>query len=280
MRVLQAQCQAQTRVGLLRYDTVARGAQDVRARIAALRAEGVRIAVADALHDADLRTLAEGCSDLPLLTAGSGLAIGLPERYERQGQVQRQADASKLDAMSGRAVLLAGSCSLATNAQVAHWRDAGRPARALDVRALLRGEAERAAELQAVAAWAQETMDAHDVPLVFSTVPAAELSALQAEAGALPAGERVEQALAALAVRLAGHGAQRFIVAGGETSGAVVQALGVRALRIGTAICPGVPWTQALPARAGAVGLWLALKSGNFGGPDFFSVALQAGAQA
>jgi uncharacterized protein YgbK (DUF1537 family) len=280
VRVLQAQCRPETRVGLLRYDTVACGAQAVRERVTALRAEGVRIAVADALHDADLRALADGCSELPLLTAGSGLAIGLPELYERQGQARRQADASKLDGMSGRAVMLAGSCSLATNAQVAHWRAAGRPARALDVRALLRGEAERAAEVQSVAAWALEAMDTHDVPLVYSTVPAAELAALQAEAGALSAGERVEQALAALAVRLAGGGAQRFIVAGGETSGAVVQALGVRALRIGAPICPGVPWTQALPARPGADGLWLALKSGNFGGPDFFSAALQAGVQA
>ncbi|MCW5634697.1 MAG: hypothetical protein KIT17_15285, partial [Rubrivivax sp.] len=137
VRVLQAQCESGTRVGLLRYDTVARGAAAVRERVAALRAEGVRIAIADALHDDDLRTLAEGCGELPLLTAGSGLALGLPELFERQGLLRRHADAATLEAMRGPALVLAGSCSQATNAQVAHWRAAGRPARALDVRALL-----------------------------------------------------------------------------------------------------------------------------------------------
>ncbi|MBI5717867.1 MAG: four-carbon acid sugar kinase family protein [Burkholderiales bacterium] len=282
VRVLQAQCSAGTRVGLLRYDTVAKGAEAVRARVAALRAEGVQVAIADALHDDDLRTLADGCRELPLLTAGSGLALGLPELYERLGEVQRRADAAGLEPMRGPAVVLSGSCSLATNAQVAHWRAAGRPARALDVRALLQGGAAAAAEQAAVLAWAQQViaqggpMDA-TVPLIYSTAPPSELAATQAELGALASGARVEQALAALASALAQAGVRRWVVAGGETSGAVVQALGVHALRIGNAICPGVPWTQA--QRAAAPGrpaepVWLALKSGNFGAPDFFSTAL------
>lgn len=292
VRVLQAQCRAGTRVGLLRYDTVARGAVAVRERVAALRAEGVRLAIADALHDDDLRTLAEGCAELPLLTAGSGVALGLPELFERQGLLRRRADAAGLDPMRGPAVVLAGSCSQATNGQVAHWRQNGWPARALDVRALLRGGGEAAAEEAAVLAWARsvlargaaaaagtqgaEVLGA--VPLVYSTTSPAELAATQAEAGAQRAGERVEAALAALARALAADGVQRWVVAGGETSGAVVQALGVRALRIGRTICPGVPWTQAAgdePGAGSARSLWLALKSGNFGAPDFFSAALR-----
>jgi uncharacterized protein YgbK (DUF1537 family) len=274
VRVLQAQCSVDTRVGLLRYDTVARGAAAVRERIAVLRAEGVRIAVADALHDADLRTLAEGCGDLPLLTAGSGLALGLPELYERLGEAKRHADAGGLDAMRGPAVVLAGSCSLATNGQVAHWRAAGRPARALDVRALMRGQADAAAEEAGAFAWARGVLAEGGVPLIYSTAAVTELATLQAELGAEPTGARVERALASLAQALAATGVRRGGVAGGEDSGPT--------------ICPGVPWTQAagtfpaasaLAAGAGGVAaaggpLWLALKSGNFGAPDFFSAAL------
>jgi len=283
VRVLQAQCRAGTRVGLLRYDTVAQGAAAVRQRIAALRAEGVRIAIADALHDADLRTLAEGCAELPLLTAGSGLALGLPELYERLGEAKRHADAAGFAPMQGAAVVLSGSCSVATNAQVAHWREAGRPARALDVPALLRGGAAAAAEEAAALGWARQVMaggaaagtdvDAA-VPLIYSTATPALLAATQAELGAHEAGLRVERAMASLARSLAAAGVRRWVVAGGETSGAVVQALGVQALRIGPSICPGVPWTQA--QQPGATGpSWLALKSGNFGAPDFFSAALR-----
>lgn len=282
VRVLQAQCGARTRVGLIRYDTVARGAEAVRQRIAALRSEGVRMAVADALHDDDLRTLAAGCSDLPLLTAGSGLALGLPELYERLGEARRHADAAGLDPMAGPAVVLSGSCSQATHAQVAHWRDAGRPARALDVRALLRGDGAAAAEVAAVLAWARPLIGrgAGDdaVPLIYSTAAPSELAATQSELGALEAGARVEHALAAIARELGSMGVRRWVVAGGETSGAVVQALGASALRIGATICPGVPWTQARRRAApGAPGgsIWLALKSGNFGAPDFFSAALR-----
>ncbi len=292
VRVLQAQCGAGTRVGLLRYDTVARGAEAVRERIAALRAEGVRIAIADALHDADLRALAEGCAALPLLTAGSGLALPLPELYEREGRVRRRSDAAGLEPMQGAALVLSGSCSVATQGQVAHWRAAGRAARVLDARALMRecaAQPERSsapavlgtspsAEEAAALAWARQVLAEGGTPLVYSTATPAELTAMQAELGAQQVGARVEQALARIGSRLAAEGVQRIVVAGGETSGAVVQALGVRALRIGPTICPGVPWTQALPDDATEKGrpLWLALKSGNFGSADFFSTALQA----
>jgi uncharacterized protein YgbK (DUF1537 family) len=282
-RVLQAQCRATTKVGLVRYDTVARGAVAVRERVAALRAEGVRIAVADALHDADLRVLGEALSELPLLTAGSGLALGLPEAYERRALLQRRSDAAGLGVMKGRSVVLAGSCSTATQGQVAHWQAAGRPARALDADALLSDSASAAAEEHAALAWARGVLADGGVPLIFSTAAPAELQRVQGRFGAQAAGARVEQALATLAREFAAQGVQRFVVAGGETSGAVVQALGVPGLRIGPSICPGVPWTEALAGAAGPGGaalsrpLWLALKSGNFGAADFFSAALAMG---
>ena len=262
VRVLQAQTRA--RVGLLRHEAGADTA-GLRARIAGLRAEGVVLAIADAIDNADLRTLAEAAIDLPLLVAGSGLALGLPALYARRGWVQLQADAARLDAQVGGGAVLAGSCSQATQAQVAQWRAAGRPARAVDARALAAGAPVVADAL----AWAREQ---GGPVLIHATLAPAELKAVQAALGAGPAGALVEAALSAIARGLVDAGVQRLVVAGGETSGAVVQALGVQTLRIGAAICPGVPWTQA-EGRA----LWLALKSGNFGGPDFFAQALGLG---
>jgi uncharacterized protein YgbK (DUF1537 family) len=262
VRVLQAQCAR--RVGLLGHDDVAAGPSAVRERIAALRAEGVVLAIADAVSNVQLRTLAEGASGLPLLVAGSGLALGLPALYAQRGEVTLAVDADRLDPAEGFGAVLAGSCSQATQAQVACWRGEGLPARAIDALGLAAGQPVVADAL----AWASPLLAKGPV-LLHATLAAAGLQAVQAELGAQRAGALVEGALAAVAQGLVARGVQRMVVAGGETSGAVVQALGVQQLRIGAAICPGVPWTQAA-GRA----LWLALKSGNFGGPRFFQEAL------
>jgi len=262
VHVLQAQCRG--KVGLLRYDTVRAGVAATNARIAALRAEGVRLAVADAIDNDDLRVLAEACAELPLLTAGSGVALGLPALYVRQGWLALDEQAAALDAVGGAAAVLSGSCSVATHTQVARWQAAGRPMWTIDPRALARGEPVVADALQ----WAGERI-ARGPVLVTATAAPEPLRAVQAELGAARAGELVEHALAQIARALVAGGVRRLVVAGGETSGAVVQALCVATLRIGPAICPGVPWTQA-DGRA----LKLALKSGNFGGPEFFAEAL------
>lgn len=262
VRVLQPQCEG--RVGLLRYDAVRAGVPAARARIAALRAEGVRIAVADAIDNDDLRVLAEACADLPLLTAGSGLALGLPALYVAQGWLRLDEHAASLETVGGAAAVLSGSCSTATNAQVAAWEAAGRPMRRIDPRALARGEP----VVDEVLQWARAAV-AQGAVLISATAAPEVLRAVQAELGAARAGELVEQALARLARGLVDAGVRRLVVAGGETSGAVVQGLGVRALRIGPAICPGVPWTRAEGRM-----LKLALKSGNFGAPTFFADAL------
>jgi len=262
VRVLQAQSRA--RVGLLRHDSVAAGAAALRARIDALRAEGVRLAVADAIANADLRVLAEACAELPLLTGGSGLALGLPALYAARGWLRLDAaGAAALPAVGGQAAVIAGSCSTATQGQVAHWLGEGRPAFQIDVMALAAGDDQAARAL----AWSAQQPDP---VLIYATAAAPELRAAQAALGAAHAGQLVEQCLATVAAGLVGAGGvRRLVVAGGETSGAVVQALHVQALRIGAPIDPGVPWTQA-QGRA----LLLALKSGNFGGVDFFARAL------
>ena len=270
VRVMQAQCQRP--VGLLRHDSVAAGADVIRARLTTLAAEGVAHVVADAIDNTALLQLAEGAAELPLWVAGSGLALGLPALLAATAGVALDAEAARLDRLDGPAAVLAGSCSTATQGQVAHWIAAGRPALQIDANALARGEP----LVEQALAWAAEQTQP---PLLYATTNAEQLAAIQAALGAARAGALVEQALAEIAQGLVRNGVRRLVVAGGETSGAVVQALGVQALRIGAAICPGVPWTQALAAPGQPplhLALHLALKSGNFGGPAFFAEALAA----
>ena len=266
--------QTRSKVGLLRYDTISRGVQAVRDAIAALRRDGVRLAIADALCDADLHTLGAACADLPLVTGGSGIALGLPENFRRAGLLAPGATAGQLPAVAGLSVVLAGSASTATNAQVAAWR-ADRPSFRIDALALSRGEP---IVEQAVAFAQQHAHAAAPQPvLIYATTSPDEVKAVQRELGVAQAGLLVETALATIAQRLRDLGFTKFVVAGGETSGAVVQALGVRLLRIGAQIDPGVPATASI----GPMPLALALKSGNFGATDFFVKALnQLGATA
>ncbi|WP_213878476.1 3-oxo-tetronate kinase [Pseudomonas sp. dw_358] len=261
VRVLQAQTRVP--IGLLRYDSVAKGVEGVKARIAQLRAEGIGMAVADALSDADLYTLGEACADLPLLTGGSGLALGLPGNFRRAGKL-RELDAAAVPRVEGGEVVLAGSASVATNGQVAAWLKAGRPALRIDPLALAAGEPVVANAL----AFAR---DAGQTVLIYATSAPEQVKAVQEKLGVEQAGAMVEQALGAIAKGLREAGVRRFVVAGGETSGAVVQALGVALLRIGAQIDPGVPVTVSTNAEP----LALALKSGNFGGRDFFDKALK-----
>lgn len=265
VRVLQQQ--TSRRVGLLRYDTVAAGPEQVAAKVVALRGEGIGIAIADALDDTGLRVLGAGCAGLQLLTGGSGLAIGLPDNYRREGLLHHTGSAAQLPDVGGGAVIIAGSCSLATNGQVAAWRDA-RPAFRVTPAALAAGEpvVEQAVD------WATPMLGREPM-LIYSTSPADEVKAVQASLGVDHAGQMVERALAEIARRLHEGGARCFVVAGGEVSGAVVSALGVSILRIGGRIDPGVPWTAAVGGVAEP--LALALKSGNFGGVDFFEKALR-----
>jgi 3-dehydrotetronate 4-kinase len=265
LRVLQPQ--TRRRVGLLRYDSIAAGPERVATRIRELCSDKIEIAIADALSDDDLRMLGAGCSDLRLLTGGSGLAIGLPDNYRRQDLLHHTSSAARLPHVRGGALVIAGSCSLATNAQVAAWREA-RPAFRIDPMALAEGEpvVERAID------WAAPMLGREPM-LIYSTSPADEVKAVQSNLGVDQAGVVVERAMAEIARRLHERGARCFVVAGGEVSGAVVGALGVSMLRIGGRIDPGVPWTAAVGGVAEP--LTLALKSGNFGGVDFFEKALR-----
>jgi uncharacterized protein YgbK (DUF1537 family) len=261
VRVLQRQTTAN--VGLLRYDTVAAGPDAVMAAMSVLRKAGVRIALADAVSNADLRTLGAACAGLALVTGGSGMALGLPDNFRRAGLLADTAEAGELPGTEGRAVVLAGSSSQATNGQVAAW-SGERPSFRIDARALGRGEPVIAEALAFVA-----ERCGVDV-LVYATATPDDVKAVQAELGVERAGALVEAALAEIARECKALGTRKFVVAGGETSGAVVRALGVSALRIGAQIDTGVPATLSLDDPP----LALALKSGNFGSVDFFAKAI------
>jgi uncharacterized protein YgbK (DUF1537 family) len=252
-------------VGLIDYRCVAQGAAAIGQRIAALRAEGVTLAVVDALNDDDLRRLAQATAGLRLVVAGSGLAIGIPAQHG----LEPDARAAQLPGAGGAKAVVSGSCSAATNSQVAAFIAAGGAALAVDPLQLAAGRDLAADAL----AWAQPRLGSGPL-LVYATAQPDAVRSVQQQLGAERAGALVEQALSRVAAGLVAAGVGQLVVAGGETSGACVQALGISQLRIGPQIDPGVPWCHAAtPARPD--GLHLALKSGNFGGQDFFSRAFQ-----
>ncbi len=258
VRVLSAQ--TSRRVGLIDYSVVARGSEAIRARIRELRAQGVEIAIVDAVSNADLLALGPALAGMPLVTAGSGVAIGLPGNW---GLTAASADARQPRAPGLQAVV-AGSCSAATNGQVTAFMESGRPALALDPLRLAAGHDAVGEAL----AWADARM--HDGPvLIYSTAQPEQVRQAQSELGAARAGAMIEDVIARIAAGLVERGVRQLIVAGGETSGAVVQALGLQQVVIGEQIDPGVPWCSGhAPAAQGDISI--ALKSGNFGTRDFF----------
>ncbi len=200
------------------------------------------------------------CADLPLVTAGSGVAVGLPPAWRATGVLAPAGRADELPRGQGHAAAVAGSCSAATLGQVARALEAGMPGFRVEPLALAAGE-----DVAGVAvAWALPRLAAGPV-LVYASADPDRVRAAQERLGRERAGALVEEALGRVARGLVEAGVGRLVVAGGETSGAVVGALHVAGLRIGPEIAPGVPWTAALGDRP----LSLVLKSGNFGGRDF-----------
>ena len=270
-RVLQAQ--TARKVGLVKFDVVAQGAASIRARMENLKSEGVAMAVIDAVSDADLTAIGAACEDMPLVTAGSGVGLGLALNARTKGRLKHAASASALPRVAGLSAAVSGSCSLATNAQVAKWSST-RPMFRIDPLVLAAGQTAAASVVAAALAWARERI-AREAVLISATSTPEEVKAVQAKLGVEAAGKLIEDALAAVAKGLVEMGVRKLVVAGGETSGAVVQALNVSALRIGPQIDPGVPWTLADSGPHAAAPIALALKSGNFGAADFFAKALE-----
>jgi 3-dehydrotetronate 4-kinase len=264
VRVLQAQ--TPNRVGLIDHRVVAKGHVAIKEKIAALKTEKVGCAIVDAVSDHDLIEIARAFHGMPLITGGSGLAIGLPANF---GLAPSQV-VSALPPVSGLQAVVSGSCSAATNRQVAHFITAGLPALAIDP---LQITPQQQLVDQALA-WAAPHLSKGPV-LVYSTSTPQAVEAIQQQLGVANAGELIEQTLAAITRGLIKLGVRQLVVAGGETSGACISALGVDQIQIGPQIDPGVPWCYAAPAALAGDGLHLTLKSGNFGTDDFFIKAFR-----
>jgi uncharacterized protein YgbK (DUF1537 family) len=258
-RVLQRQ--TRHKVGLVTYDRVQAGSASLREALDRLEREGVRHVVVDAVADSDLGIIGEAVGDDTLVTGGSGVALGLPAAYRRRGLLAHKSGADTLPKVGGAAAVLAGSCSAATLGQIASFKGAHF---ALDTDAICRGEDVAAKALD----WAKGKLGNGPILISASDRPEA-VKSLQAKYGVEKSSQAIEKTMASVARGLVEAGVGRLVVAGGETSGAVVGALDVTALRIGPEIDPGVPWT----ASVGTKPLLLALKSGNFGASDFFTKA-------
>ncbi|MDN5251642.1 four-carbon acid sugar kinase family protein [Betaproteobacteria bacterium LSUCC0117] len=269
VRVMQAQ--TKRRVGLVNYAAVSKGADAIKAAFQNLQDQGYGVAVVDAISNTDLMAMGAALAGMPLVTAGSGVAIGLPQNWRATGQLPPSDHADQLPPPSGYQAVISGSCSVATNQQVAVWRDAGLPALAIDPLGLANGTT----TADAAADWARQHLPKGPV-LVYATAAPEVVREIQAQLGVAAAGALVESALSGIAVSLIESGVRQLVVAGGETSGAVVQALAVERMAIGPQIDPGVPWTCVNAAAAGDQTVHVALKSGNFGTPDFFQKAFAA----
>ena len=207
---------------------------------------------------------------MPLVTAGSGVALGLAQNF----QIAPNAAASKLPEASGFQAVVSGSCSVATHSQVLAFVAAGLPALMIDP---LRSASGIDVAAEALA-WAAPLLQKGPV-LVYSTAESAAVKAVQCQLGVEEAGTLVERTLAAIGKGLVALGVRQLIVAGGETSGACVQALGITQMQIGPQIAPGVPWNYcelSPQGRASSKGsIHITLKSGNFGGDNFFMDAFK-----
>lgn len=255
--------QSAKQVGLVAKPVVSQGVDALAAELNRLAGAGFGYAVVDAINAEDLRTIGAAAADHQIITGGSGVAIGLPENFRRAGKLGAPAG-PRIPEVGPGAIVVAGSCSAATREQIAHasrlW-----PSLKLDFDGL-----------GSVPTLVDETVrwvdgQPKEAPvIVYSSADPDNVADLQATYGVHEAGALIEKALADVTVTLVERGMRRIVVAGGETSGAVVQALGVTGLRIGPEIDPGVPWTETLEAPY----LALALKSGNFGGRDFFEKAI------
>jgi 3-dehydrotetronate 4-kinase len=265
MRVLARQ--SQTKISLVDLDAVARGSDAVRARLADLSGKGFGAAIVDAVFDSDLETIGNVAVDHRLSVGASGFGLGLARALVASGRVKPGASTTSDAPVGGPAACLAGSCSQATLRQIVNAEKA-MPVLHLDPEQVVAGKGEARRAL----AWARDRLRDGPILIASSSTPD-QVAALQARHGRDATGHAIEQAMADIAEGLVQSGVRRLVVAGGETSGAVVDRLRIPGFLVGAEIAAGVPVLRAVGANGGD--MLLALKSGNFGGPAFFSDALE-----
>lgn len=261
LRLMEAQ--AQGRCGLVTATEMDRGVETVAEKLRQLAQQGIRYAVLDTLNEQHLLTQGAALKNMKLVTGGSGLAIGLARQWAQPGQGSPQAAGAP---QGKKAVVLSGSCSIMTNRQVTRYRQQA-AAKAIDVARCLNDD-DRAAYVTELTDWVQQQANDPLAPLLYATAEPEKLRQVQQQYGMAAASQAVESLFAGVVEQLRQQGFNRFIVAGGETSGVVTQALGIRGFHIGPCISPGVPWVRAIDQPVS-----LALKSGNFGDENFFARA-------
>jgi uncharacterized protein YgbK (DUF1537 family) len=260
--------QSKTKVGLVDLAVIASGPDAVRVRLADLAGKGIGAAIVDAVFARDLETIGQVALDHRVSVGASGIGLGLARALVASGRVKSDvAKAATGAAVGGPAACLAGSCSQATLQQIASAEKV-MPVLHLDSEQVIAGKA----EAQRALGWANSRLAQGPVLIASSATPD-QVADLQARHGRDAAGHAIEQAIADIAEGLVRSGVHRLVVAGGETSGAVVDRLGIPGFLVGAEIAAGVPVLRAVGAREGD--MLLALKSGNFGGPEFFSDALE-----
>ena len=254
--------QTANKVGLIPWQIVNQGVEEIQRSAQKLSSKNCTYMVVDALQDADLLSIGQSVKKHQLITGGSGVAIGLPQNYRDQGLIEN-AKAASMPEVYGKTLVIAGSCSVATRAQINHVKNKW-PTYKVDPVSVITSKT----LLDDIADWILKQPG--DLPvLVYSSAKPSEVSAAQKAHGGEKVGELIERLYGELSVRMVSAGFTRLIIAGGETSGAVAGALGIKSLRIGPEIDPGVPWTEFVSTTPIA----LALKSGNFGGEAFFEKA-------
>ncbi len=260
--------QSRGTVGLIDLATVAAGPAAVTARLDSLHAQGFTAAIADAIFEHDLEALGAVALQTQISTGASGLGLGLARALVNSGKVPLPTGttADAVRPVGGLAAILAGSCSKATLEQL-EIAERSMPVLRLDPEKLLKGSDEIAAALS----WAGERISAGPVIVAASASPET-VSRLQSRHGREASGHAIEAATSTIAAELVARGVRRLVIAGGETSGAVVDRLAIPAFLIGPEIAPGVPVLRTVGNMQGD--MLLALKSGNFGGKDFFAAAL------
>jgi uncharacterized protein YgbK (DUF1537 family) len=244
--------------------TVEQGSGAISRARAELTAQGYGTAIVDAVFERDLEALGDAAAESPFSVGASGLGLGLARALSRGRP--GTAHAATLEAVGGSAAILAGSCSRATLEQIAAV-EKEIPVLRLSSEALIKGSGETDRALN----WAKDRIGSGAVVIASSEEPE-QVAALQSRYGRDKSGHAIEHALGEIASGLVAEGVRRLVVAGGETSGAAVDRLGVAAFRLGPEIAPGVPLMRTVGRKGGE--LQMALKSGNFGGRDFFARAL------
>ncbi|MBB2676863.1 UNVERIFIED_ORG: uncharacterized protein YgbK (DUF1537 family) [Rhizobium esperanzae] len=260
--------QSRGAVGLIDLAAIAAGPAAAKAKFDALRTTGATMAIADAIFERDLETLGEIALETPVSTGASGLGLGLARALVRSGRISGSATGEDvIRPVGGLSAIIAGSCSKATLRQL-DIAEQSMPVLRLDPERLLAAGPD---EIAAAISWAGDRISAGPVVVAASAAPET-VSRLQSQYGREASGHAIETATSIIAAELVDRGVRRLVVAGGETSGAAVDKLAIPAFLIGPEIAPGVPVLRTVGNRQGD--MLLALKSGNFGGEDFFGAAL------